>query len=169
MRLFFTFVLVLAFQNGFASNFAPDNFFKVDAHVLRGASPTQENIKWLANQGVKTIVKLDDENPEESYWGLSVEYYPINKFGFDLSYEYVKQILAQIELSSKKGLVYVHCEHGADRTGLIIALYRIQHGWSLDQARDEMNDPRFGHSSFEVLIDYELNDFGQRLENERGE
>ena len=35
--------------------------------------------------------------------------------------------------------VYVHCEHGKDRTGLVLALYRVRYdGWTEAQAADEM-------------------------------
>ncbi len=41
--------------------------------------------------------------------------------------------------------VYVHCEHGADRTGLLVALYRILYeGWSVRHAYEEW--VRWGHS-----------------------
>ena len=37
----------------------------------------------------------------------------------------------------------MHCYHGADRTGLVVAMYRvIYQGWSFDAARSEMIDGR---------------------------
>ncbi len=41
--------------------------------------------------------------------------------------------------------IYVHCEHGKDRTGLVIALYRMRaDGWSQEQAAAEMKE--MGHT-----------------------
>ena len=41
-------------------------------------------------------------------------------------------------LESSRPPVFVHCEHGADRTGTIMACYRMQHdGWTTDQAMAE--------------------------------
>jgi len=35
--------------------------------------------------------------------------------------------------------VYVHCRHGQDRTGIVVAAYRMkQQGWSLADAEAEM-------------------------------
>lgn len=35
--------------------------------------------------------------------------------------------------------IYVHCRKGCDRTGFVIARYRIEHeGWSRNAAREEM-------------------------------
>jgi protein tyrosine/serine phosphatase len=50
------------------------------------------------------------------------------------------------------GGIYVHCEHGHDRTGLVIALERVlpEH-WSADQAHQEMMD--LGHSRFLPRLD----------------
>jgi hypothetical protein len=41
--------------------------------------------------------------------------------------------------------IYVHCEHGRDRTGLVIALYRVRYeGWTAERAAAEMR--AFGHT-----------------------
>lgn len=154
---------LLSFQIVFAAGTQPKNFHQVDAVVVRGAEPTKSNISWLQDLGVQTIVKLDDENQEEVSWGIPVEYLPINRFGLNLSYEMVTNILDRIESAKSKGLVYVHCQKGADRTGLIIALYRIKNGWSIDAARAEMNAPQFGHSSLQVWIDLKFEEYAARL------
>ena len=33
---------------------------------------------------------------------------------------------------------FVHCAHGQDRTGLVVAVYRVRHGWTKAQAQAEM-------------------------------
>ena len=44
--------------------------------------------------------------------------------------------------------VLVHCMHGSDRTGTIVAAYRIlEQGWSPDDAIAELKEPRFGYHS----------------------
>jgi len=50
----------------------------------------------------------------------------------------------------------LHCQHGADRTGLITALYRIVYqGWSKDQALEEMLQGGFGyHAVWGNIPDY---------------
>jgi len=44
--------------------------------------------------------------------------------------------------------VFVHCQHGADRTGCMLGIYRVtQQGWTFSQAYKEMRsdgfDPRW--------------------------
>jgi tyrosine-protein phosphatase SIW14 len=163
MKALLALVFWVGFQPTFAAGTVPENFFQVDASVLRGADPTQDNVDWLADHGVKTIIKLDDENMQELAYGIPVERLSINKFGLNLTYKLIVKILNHIEAATKDGKVYVHCEKGADRTGLIIALYRVKSGWSIDDARAEMNDPRFGHSHLQVWIDHKFEMYAARL------
>ena len=49
------------------------------------------------------------------------------------------------------GPVFVHCRRGADRTGAVIACYRIGHDhWDTAKAQDEANN--FGMSLFQLAI-----------------
>ena len=49
---------------------------------------------------------------------------------------------------------YVHCEHGQDRTGLTIGIYRVQHdGWTKEKAYNEMIAHGF-HKSLHGLDDF---------------
>ncbi len=52
--------------------------------------------------------------------------------------------------------ILIHCWHGSDRTGLIVALYRIVfQDWSKEAAIDEMVNGDFGHHTiFKNLIHY---------------
>jgi protein tyrosine/serine phosphatase len=52
--------------------------------------------------------------------------------------------------------VFVHCQHGADRTGMMVAMYRVVvQGWSKADAIDEMRRGGFGfHPIWRVLPQY---------------
>ena len=58
-----------------------------------------------------------------------------------------------MQVITKNPPVLVHCRHGADRTGLIIAIYRILYqNWTVDEAKDELINGGFGfHESFENI------------------
>jgi len=50
------------------------------------------------------------------------------------------------------GAVYVHCLHGVDRTGMVIAAHRIAcQTWSFEKARDEMFEKGFHRFPYEAL------------------
>ena len=56
----------------------------------------------------------------------------------------------------ESGTVLVHCQHGADRTGLLVAVYRVVvQGWSKERAIDEMTNGGFGfHPVWKNLVAY---------------
>ena len=52
-------------------------------------------------------------------------------------------------IASSPAPVFVHCKHGADRTGVIVACYRMrQDGWSTARAMDEAK--LYGLSAFQI-------------------
>jgi protein tyrosine/serine phosphatase len=59
----------------------------------------------------------------------------------------------------------VHCQHGADRTGALVALYRVVvQGWTKERAVEEMNRGGYHHSSLWRNLDrYVLNADVDRL------
>ena len=54
--------------------------------------------------------------------------------------------------------VFVHCQHGADRTGIIIACYRIRHNkWTSKQALLEAK--KYGMSPLEIGMKHYFAEF----------
>ena len=118
------------------------NFHQVDASVYRGAQPTGEGITYLAKIGVTTVIDLREadqrsENEESMVTAAGMKYVNIPMSGLTPPTE------AQISevpgiLESKSGAVFVHCKRGADRTGVVIASYRIDRdGWDNARALSE--------------------------------
>ncbi|MEP6913455.1 MAG: protein-tyrosine phosphatase family protein [bacterium] len=57
--------------------------------------------------------------------------------------------------------VFVHCAQGVDRTGTVIAVYRIAHdGWTSEKAKEEAN--RYGMHPWEIGMKNYIHDFYQR-------
>jgi len=122
------------------------NFHQVDEHVYRGAQPTDEGLKSLANMGVKTIIDLRGPG-DHSVWeekaveALGMRYVHVPMRGMSApSNEDVAKVLAILDSPSESSNwpVFVHCKRGMDRTGTVIACYRIQHDhWKNQKALDE--------------------------------
>lgn len=140
------FVVALAFGLPLLAEDAPhglSNFYQVNDHIYRGGQPSDEGFKSLAKLGVKTILDLresGDRSASESaeVTSLGMHYVNIPLAGFAApSAEQVSKVLALFSDSSA-GPVFVHCRRGADRTGTMIALYRIEHDhWDNGKALDE--------------------------------
>ena len=108
------------------------NFYQVDGHVYRGAQPSNEGFGYLAKIGIKTVLDLreDDERStaeERVVTGLGMHYVNVPMTGLTPPTEaQISTILALLE-DTRTGSVFVHCKRGADRTGAVIAAYRIDH------------------------------------------
>jgi protein tyrosine phosphatase (PTP) superfamily phosphohydrolase (DUF442 family) len=118
------------------------NFYQVDQNVYRGAQPTEDGFKYLAQIGVKTVLDLraaDDrsESEETMVAAAGMKYVNVPMTGLAAPTEaQISRILGILEGGS--GAVFVHCKRGADRTGVVIASYRIDHdGWDNAHALSE--------------------------------
>jgi protein tyrosine phosphatase (PTP) superfamily phosphohydrolase (DUF442 family) len=104
----------------------------VDEHVWRGAAPTAEGYRELAEAGVSTIVDLrhDSERDRDAVaviddLGLDLVRLPIRD-GQLPSAEEVAQFLDVVEHAD--GIVFVHCGAGVGRTGVMAAAYNLAVG-----------------------------------------
>ena len=130
------------------------NFYKVDEHVYRGAQPTDEGFQYLAKIGVKTVIDLRgagegrrDEESAVTAAGMKYVNVPMTGLTPPTDSE-ITRILAILE-DSMAGPVFVHCQRGADRTGAVIASYRIDHDkW--DNARALKEAMSNGMSFFQL-------------------
>jgi protein tyrosine/serine phosphatase len=123
-----------------------ENFHQVDEHVYRGAQPSAEGLKSLATLGVKTIVDLRGGG-DHTAWEksevekLGMQYVHVPMHGMQApSNEDVAKVLALLDSpgASSDWPVFVHCKRGRDRTGTVIACYRIQHDhWKNQKALKE--------------------------------
>jgi tyrosine-protein phosphatase SIW14 len=120
-----------------------ENFHKVNDGLYRGAQPTEQGFASLANLGVKTVLDLREFDSRSLAEKRAVEaagmrYVNIPMQGTNTpSPAVVTKVLALLN-QKDAGPVFVHCRRGADRTGTIIACYRIAHdGWQPAKALRE--------------------------------
>ena len=130
------------------------NFYQVNQLVYRGAQPTDEGLKYLAKIGVKTVIDLreagersDAEQAAVTADGMRFINIPMTGKTPPTEAE-IGRILNILEAGNPGG-VFVHCKRGADRTGAVIASYRIDHdGWDNSRALHEAMDRGMSHSQF---------------------
>ncbi len=120
---------------------------KVNDHVYRGAQPTEEGFQNLAKLGIKTVIDLqqtgDKRATEEAKWvkAAGMQYVSIPMDGMATPKDAdIAKALALLE-DATTGPVFVHCHKGADRTGGVIACYRIEHDhWTNKRALAEAKE-----------------------------
>lgn len=127
-----------------AMKIAAPNVHEVTPSIYRGGQPTADDLTKLKAAGITTVVNLRNEevlvaqeSRQAKALGMRFVNIPLDVFS-EPSPAAVKQFLGVMD-SAKSGPVFVHCLHGQDRTGMMVAIYRIlRQGWSGDQAYSEM-------------------------------
>ena len=124
------------------------NLHKVSDKLYRSAQPTAEGMTNLVALGVKTVVNLrDNHSDSDEIGGLPLKARRIEIFTGNMKDKYVTEFLSVLD-DTNAVPVLVHCQHGADRTGTMCAMYRIlRQGWTADDAIDEMKNGGYGYHS----------------------
>jgi tyrosine-protein phosphatase SIW14 len=139
------------------------NFQKVDDHVYRGAQPTDAGFKELAGRGIRIIVDLrsgqhGQAEEQRVVTKLGMRYVSVPMQGMATPKDnQVAEVLALLN-DSRSGPVFVHCKRGADRTGTVMAVYRIAHdGWDNSKALSEAKS--YGMSVFQRAMQRYVTNF----------
>ncbi len=129
------------------------NLHKVSDALYRSAQPSAEGMQNLKAMGIETIVSLrsfHSDRDEIGATGLAYEHLYMKPWHPEEK-EVVRFL--QIVTNPKRTPVLVHCQHGADRTGTMSAIYRIAiQGWSKDEAIREMTQGGYGFHSVWVNL-----------------
>jgi protein tyrosine/serine phosphatase len=131
------------------------NFGQMNERFFRGAQPDEREYPDLAALGIKTIIDLQDD--PASYEKRATEAAGMRYVNIPMGStsrpreEQVEQFL-KLANDPTTGPFFVHCAGGRHRTGVMGALYRMNHdGWDFDRAYKEMKDydfyTRWGHGS----------------------
>ena len=121
------------------------NLYRVSGELYRSEQPSPQGMQNLKDLGLKTVINLrsfHSDRDEIGDTGLAYEH--IYMKAWHPEEEDVVRFL-KIVTDPKRAPVLVHCQHGADRTGTMIAVYRIAvQGWSKAAAIREMTEGGFG-------------------------
>ena len=121
------------------------NLHKVSDNLYRSAQPTPLGMFNLRNLGIKTVINLRAFHSDaDEIKDLPLDREHIFMKAWHPEREDVIQFL-RIVTDPKRTPVLVHCQHGADRTGAMCAMYRIiVQGWTKEEAIREMMEGGFG-------------------------
>lgn len=129
------------------------NFGTVNQNLFRGGTPTDEALLELKALGVSLVIDLREdskgrlrEKEQVEQLGMHYAHIPMRAMAAPRQAE-IEQALALL-LREQSAKIYLHCWRGKDRTGLVVACYRIQHdGWDSRRALAEAKE--YGMSSLE--------------------
>jgi tyrosine-protein phosphatase SIW14 len=130
------------------------NLGEVTPTLYRGAQPTGKGFETLAKMGVNIVIDLRDgsegkvEEKEVTQSGMKFVAIPWG-CSSPKDDDFAKFLTVMRDNPDKK--VFVHCRLGVDRTGMMVAAYRMnEQGWTAEEALREMR--AFGFSSFHELV-----------------
>lgn len=121
-------------------------FVEVTPTLYRGAQPRKHGFEALAKIGIQIVVDLrgDRDGERKKVTSLGMQYVPMHwqcSFPKDRIFA---EFLTLIQKNPGKK-IFVHCRVGDDRTGMMIAAYRMAYeGWTAKQAMVEMT--KYGFS-----------------------
>jgi tyrosine-protein phosphatase SIW14 len=122
-----------------------ENCYRVSAELYRCEQPDAKDVPTLQALGIKSILNLrrynsDSGSLERAGFKLLVQRMEAD----DLTLDDLVAGLRQIKEAPKP--VLLHCWHGSDRTGSIIAAYRIVfQDWTPAAALDELRFGGYGY------------------------
>lgn len=177
-------LFIVSFSNAFSKDLIV-NFSRVNEDIYRGARLTSvEAVQYLKSIGVKNIINLQGGDLESSLgkiipWaepgeraeviaqeksstlaaGMGFYHNPLNSLD-PITNDENKAIDETLEFMHDKTNqpVFIHCEHGADRTGLLVALYRVKYEkMDVEAARREWI--RNGHNKIHQIFTGDLDDY----------
>jgi tyrosine-protein phosphatase SIW14 len=147
-----------------------ERFQRVDERLFRGAQPSEAGLRRLRDMGVKTVINLrleedakrtDEKRIVESL-GMKYESLPIRDQSFftqsrRIPDETIRAFFKLID-SAEPGPIFVHCQRGADRTGALVAFYRVaRNGWDSERAAKEARE--VGMRSYYTGLQRQIREF----------
>jgi protein tyrosine phosphatase (PTP) superfamily phosphohydrolase (DUF442 family) len=124
------------------------NFEMVSNGIWRGAAPSPEAMSALAKDGVRTIVDLrmncsgvTKESSQAKKLGLRYYHFAL---GFNKPEQAKVEDILAVMTDPVNQPVFIHCRQGADRTGMLVGMYRRGWlGWSFPRTWTEMRHHHF--------------------------
>jgi tyrosine-protein phosphatase SIW14 len=139
------------------------NYNKVSEKLYRGGQPLAGGVKRLAELGIRTIINLRGEDErtraeQKEAEAAGLRYFSVSLPGLSRpSHQQVARLMELID-APENGPVFIHCKRGSDRTGTVVAIYRITHeDWTAERATSEAK--RHGMSWMEFGMKDYISDY----------
>lgn len=120
------------------------NLYQVNDVLYRSEQPSKKGFKDLELMGVKTILnlrRLRNNSSKAKDFQFTLVHQPIKTKALN-----EKDIINALRVIVNSESVLVHCWYGSDRTGTIIAAYRIVvENWTKAEAIEEFQKDELGY------------------------
>lgn len=136
-----------------------ENFHEVAPGLYRSAQPSAKAFAELEKFGIVTVINLREKHSDAvAIQGTSLRLIEVPVDTWKVGDEEVIAVLTLIKNEPRP--ILIHCMHGADRTGLMMAVYRvIFEGWSREEAWEELKEGGYGYHKMWINIPKYLETF----------
>ena len=132
------------------------NLHRISPTLYRSEQPTALGMKNLERLGIRTIINLRAFNDDkDEVKGTSLRTERVKILTWRIDDKHVIEVMRMLK-KAENGPFLIHCQHGADRTGLMSAMYRVlEQGWTPEDALTELIDGGYGyHSMWKNIVRY---------------
>jgi protein tyrosine/serine phosphatase len=121
------------------------NLHRISDYLYRSEQPTAEGFKNLEKLGIRTVINLRYFNDdEEEARGTNLRLMRVKILTWRAGDDHVIEVMRMLR-QKENGPFLIHCQHGADRTGLMSAMYRVlEENWTPQDALAELVDGGYG-------------------------
>ena len=142
-------------------------FQQVNEKLYRGGQPNAGGLNRLRDLGINTVINLRGASArtraeEAEARALGLNYFNIALPNWGRPQDSRIARIIEIIDAPQNGKVFIHCRSGVDRTGLIVAVYRMTHeGRSSNEALAEAE--RYGMRRIQYWMRDYAEDYGDRV------
>lgn len=121
-----------------------ENFWQVSPLLYRSAQPYVDGFRDLQQLGIGEVLDLRLFHRDVPATDTQLTLFRSPLLASDID---EKNVIGALQIiANARRPVLVHCLHGSDRTGLVVAMYRVVcQGWSKQQAIEEMENGGYGY------------------------
>jgi protein tyrosine/serine phosphatase len=135
------------------------NLHRITPTLYRSEQPSALGMKNLEKLGIRTVINLRAfNNDADEVRGTSLRTERTKILTWRVDDRHVIEVMRMLR-KTDDGPFLIHCQHGADRTGLMSAMYRVlEQNWLPEDALTELTEGGYGyHSMWRNIIRYVRN------------
>ena len=132
------------------------NLHRISPMLYRSEQPTALGMKNLEKLGIRTVINLRAFNDDEDeVKGTTLRTERVKILTWRIDDQHVIEVMRMLK-RTENGPFLIHCQHGADRTGVMSAMYRVlEQGWTPEDALKELIDGGYGyHAMWKNIVRY---------------
>jgi protein tyrosine/serine phosphatase len=162
-----TLLCATAFAQDATNSAGLPRFQQVSERLYRSGQPREGSLSRLRELGINTVINMRGTSArtraeETEARALGLNYYNVALPNWGRPQDTRVTRILEIIAAPESGRVLIHCKEGVDRTGMIVALYRMTHeGWTSQKALAEAEHNGMHRTQF-WMRDY-VRDYGDRI------